>query len=205
MSETLMTGQENTDAGQQAAGEAGQVPADGQQQQTTPAAAESTTNQDASKPDASVPEKYDFKFEDGVQVDGEAVGEFEGIAKELGLKQDQAQKVADLGAKMAQKWQAQQVEQIQKVQSEWANQARTDKEFGGDTLGQNLSVAKQALDTFATPELKQLLNESGLGNHPEVIRVFYRVGKSVSEDRFVSGSKASSAADPAKRLFPNQA
>lgn len=205
MSETLMTGQENTDAGQQTAGDAGQQPADNQQQQTTPAAAESQTDENASKTESVVPEKYEFQFDEGVKVDGEAVGEFEGIAKELGLKQDQAQKVADLGAKMAQKWQAQQVEQIQKVQSEWANQARTDKEYGGDSLSQNLSVAKQALDSFATPELKQLLNESGLGNHPEVIRVFYRVGKSVSEDRFVSGGKATTAADPAKRLFPNQA
>jgi hypothetical protein len=66
--------------------------------------------------------------------------------------------------------------------------SKTDQEFGGEKLSENLSVAKKALDAFGTPELRKLLDDSGLGNHPEVIRMMYRAGKAISEDRFVGGS-----------------
>jgi len=32
-----------------------------------------------------------------------------------------------------------------------------------------------------------LLNQTGMGNHPEMIRVFHRISKAVSEDSFVPG------------------
>ena len=82
---------------------------------------------------------------------------------------------------------------------------KTDAEIGGDKLPENLAVARKALETFGTPELKALLNESGLGNHPEVIRFFYRSGKAISEDRVIRGGAAGQPTDPAKRMFPNQA
>jgi hypothetical protein len=50
-------------------------------------------------------------------------------------------------------------------------------------------VAKKALDAFGTAELRSLLNESGLGNHPEVIRFMFRAGKAISEDSMVTGTK----------------
>jgi hypothetical protein len=50
-------------------------------------------------------------------------------------------------------------------------------------------VAKKALDAFGTTELRSLLNESGLGNHPEVIRFMFRAGKAISEDSMVTGTK----------------
>jgi hypothetical protein len=50
-------------------------------------------------------------------------------------------------------------------------------------------VAKKALDAFGTAELRSLLNESGLGNHPEVIRFMFRAGKAISEDSMVTGNK----------------
>jgi hypothetical protein len=68
--------------------------------------------------------------------------------------------------------------------------SKGDKEFGGDKLSENLGVAKKALDAFGTAELRSLLNQSGLGDHPEVIRFMYRAGKAISEDRFVGGAPA---------------
>ena len=85
---------------------------------------------------------------------------------------------------------ARQTEQIAKARNEWADTSRADKEFGGEKLAENLATAKKAMDAFATPELRTLLDESGLGNHPEVIRMFYRTGKAMSEDRFVTGQAA---------------
>lgn len=149
------------------------------------------------KPEGA-PETYEFKAPDGVRFDDTVIGAFSEVAKELNLTQDQAQKVLD---KMAPVIAARQIEQIQAARAEWAEAAKTDKEFGGDKLAENLAVAKKALDAFATDELRTLLNESGLGNHPEVIRVFYRAGKAISEDRFVAGQSGSPNQADARRLY----
>ena len=79
--------------------------------------------------------------------------------------------------------------QVEAVTQGWLDQSSSDKEFGGERLDANLAVAKTALDKFGTPELKQLMNQTGLGNHPELIRFFYRAGKAISEDTYVGGHK----------------
>ena len=153
-----------------------------------------------------MPEQYaDFAFEDGKALDAELADDIKATAKELGLTQSQAQKLADLALKRTESAQSKQAEMLAQARDEWAGQAKADKEFGGDAIEANLATARKALDTFGTPELKALLNESGLGNHPEVIRFFYRSGKAISEDRVIRGGAAGQPTDPAKRMFPNQA
>lgn len=134
-----------------------------------------------------VPEKYEFKAPEGMALDPELTGELEGVARGLELSQEQAQQVADLGVKLAQKFQAKQLEIVQQARTDWANQTRADAEIGGANVAQNVATAEKALTAFGTPELRALLKESGIGNHPEVIRAFYRVGKAISEDRVVTG------------------
>lgn len=152
-----------------------------------------------------VPEQYaDFSFEEGKALDASLADDIKATAKELGLTQSQAQKMADLALKRTEAAQTQQAELLTQARTEWAETAKSDSEFGGDTLSENLGIARKALDTFGTPELKALLNESGLGNHPEVIRVFYRAGKAISDDRIVTGGVGASAQQgDARRLYPN--
>jgi hypothetical protein len=148
-----------------------------------------------------VPEAYEFKAPEGVELDTEAVSEFSALAKELKLPADQAQKVADIAIKMAQR----QAEQTAAVVKGWADQSKTDKEFGGDNLDANLAVAKKAVGAFGSDEFKRLLNETGIGNHPEFIRFAYRAGKAMSDDTFVKGGNPSSTNNVPfeKRLYPN--
>lgn len=139
---------------------------------------------------AGAPEEYaDFTVPEGMTLDTEAIGELKVLAKEKNLGQEDTQKFVDLGAKIVQKVESQYKDQIANVQAGWLEATKTDKEFGGDNLQENVAVAKKALDAFGTPELSKLLTESGLGNNPEIIRVLYRVGKAVSEDRLVPGDK----------------
>jgi hypothetical protein len=150
------------------------------------------------------PEKYeDFKLPEGMQADTPVMGEFATLAKELNLPQEAAQKLVDLAGKM----QAGNVEQIQahiEAQGEaWGNEARADKEFGGDKFDENLAVAKRALDQFGTPELKSLLVASKMGNHPEVLRFFYRAGQAISQDGFVPGRHGAPAGDAASVMYPS--
>ena len=153
------------------------------------------------------PEAYEFQAIEGQEFDPEVMKSFSEIAKELDLPQDAAQKVLD---KVAPKILERQMQALETARNEWAESARTDKEFGGDKLNDNLVVAKKALDSFGTPELRKLLNESGLGNHPEMIRMMYRAGKAISEDRFVGGTRGGQKSGPkgfndlASALYSNQ-
>jgi hypothetical protein len=160
------------------------------------------TPSDQDKPQGA-PDKYEFKLPDGVQLDDKGTTAFSEVAKELNLTQEAAQKVLD---KMGPVIAGRHVEALTQAKAQWVEGAKSDKEFGGDKLGENLAVAKKALDTFGTPELRTLLNESGLGNHPEIIRAFFRAGKAISEDKFVPAGTGSpkgvkAAADA---LYPNQ-
>jgi hypothetical protein len=186
-------------------------PADGQQTATQPSTDANAKPGEKPADAPAVPEKYDFQLPDGVQLEAAALEELSGMAKELGLTQEQAQKVANLGAKQAQAFAAQLTERQQAATAEWATQTSADKELAGpqgQALEENLSFAKKAIDTFATPEFKKLLNESGLGNHPEMVRVFVRAGKAISEDgRLVSGSagqKVRESTPIENRIYPNQ-
>lgn len=224
MTESLMTDQaatttEGTPASQDASStqptgseqQASQQQADGTQNQQAGQDGQKTGNtegdQNGDKAQAKAPEVYEFKAGEGREFDPEVLKSFSEIAKELDLPQDAAQKVLD---KVAPKILERQMQALETARNEWAESARTDKEFGGDKLNDNLVVAKKALDSFGTPELRKLLNESGLGNHPEMIRMMYRAGKAISEDRFVGGTRGGQKSGPkgfndlASALYSNQ-
>lgn len=149
------------------------------------------------------PEVYDFKAPEGGAFDTQVIEAYSAIAKELDLPQDSAQKILDkVGPVIA----ARQAEQITAAQTQWAADTTTDKEIGGDKLNENLAVAKQALDKFGTPELHKFLADTKLGNHPEVIRLLYRAGKAISEDKVLTGGRNTppTTTSKAERLYPNQ-
>ena len=128
---------------------------------------------------AEVPEKYEFKAPEGVELDSVAADEFSALAKDLKLTADQAQGVVDIAVKMQQR----QAESVAATVKEWGDQSKADKEFGGDNLDANLAIAKKAVDTFGSDAFKQLLSSSGLGNHPEVIRL-RRIAKEIIPHSF---------------------
>lgn len=141
-----------------------------------------------------VPEKYEFKAPEGVeQLDPQALAVFEPIAKELGLSQEQAQKLVDIYPQIQQ----QQAEAWSKQVTDWGDQVKADKEIGGDKLTASVGQAQKALDQFGTPALREYLESSGLGNHPELVRAFAKVGKMMSEDKIIMPNQGGqrSAAD----------
>ncbi|MGF7480908.1 peptidase [Providencia sp. SP181] len=151
---------------------------------------------DDKRPVSAAPEKYEFTAGEGQELDKEAVAAFEPIARELGLSNEQAQKIVDVyGSTIMPQLVKQQADEWQKQVTGWAETVNADKEGLGST--ESIGNAQKALDQFGSPELKSYLVETGLGNHPELVRVFSKIGKAMSEDGFVSGSSenARSAAD----------
>lgn len=160
----------------------------------------------ADPPKPGAPEAYEFKAPEGKTYDAEFVKAFAEEAKALDLPQDKAQAVLD---KLSEKAQERQLAKIEEAKTQWLADSRKDAEFGGDKLEENLGIAKKALDAFGSDALKALLNDSGLGNHPELIRFFYRAGKAISEDTFMGGHREGKGQpktfnDMAALLYGNQ-
>ena len=149
-------------------------------------------------------EYKDFKFPNEVKVDDADLGSFKDVAKELKLTQEQAQKLIDLQASVAQKHAKITQDQWNDVQKDWRTKSETDKEFGGEKFKENIGVAKKALDAFASKEFKEALELTGMGNHPEMIRFLYKVGKTLKEDSVqTTGASKGDPKDLAKILYPN--
>lgn len=154
------------------------------------------------------PETYaDFTFPEGIEVDKVAMEAFAPIAKELNLTQEQAQSLVDIQAnqiKLA--TEAQQTAWDTTIEG-WVETARSDKEIGGDNFDAKLATAKIGIEKFGTKELLEIFDATGVGNNPEVIRVFYRIGKLVENDKFVFGKSDAPTQQKtaAEILFPNMA
>ncbi|HHQ5841859.1 TPA: peptidase [Enterobacter asburiae] len=145
-------------------------------------------SEDEEQKQEGAPEKYEFTAGEGVDLDTEALKDFEPVARDLNLTNEQAQKLVDAYPKILAGVQHRQAEAWQKQTEGWAETVKADKEIGGDKLTANLSAAQRALDQFGTPELKEYLEGTGLGNHPELVKAFIKIGKAMSEDGMVDGS-----------------
>ena len=135
-----------------------------------------------------VPEAYAFNnLPDGYSISEEQLAAFSPVLKELGLTQEQADKLVAFDAQRT--LQAQEASQQQAVEfrnqqvGEWETALRSDAVFGGANFDANVAVAKQFLTDFGTPELSAFLAESGLGSHPEVVRLFHKAGQELGEGK----------------------
>ncbi len=141
----------------------------------------------------SAPETYEFTMPEGVELDQGMADAVTPVFKDLGLSQEQADRLTGVYAeamqKQAEAYQASVAEQVES----WANELRSDKELGGDAFGENAGIARAAIEKLGSPELSALLDETGLGNHPELFRFALNVGKHLVEDKPGSGSQASRA------------
>lgn len=201
--ESLLSGQAPTDAGTQQIADQGQAPAAGEQGQQAAAGGQEEQQGQAAAPQGA-PEAYEFQLPEGYELNAEVGEEFSAYAKELNLSQDKAQVAVNMGVKLIESFQAKQLEAFQKQQQLWRDEVVNDKEIGGQQLNENLSYAAKVLDTYA-PDLRQVLNDTGLGNHPAFVKAFVKIGKAISEDRLVGGAQQQGAAprDAAQVLFPN--
>lgn len=165
--------------------------------------------QEAAEKPAQATEKaevYDFKAPEGVAFDKDVIKSYADAAKELGLTQEAAQKMLDKIAPVLHERNTKQLEEnARTVYEQWREQSSSDKEFGGEKLTENLSVAQKFVKSFGTPELETLLESHHLGDHPEIIRVFYRAGKAISQDRYVGGSSPKSGNPASARSFNDHA
>ena len=129
---------------------------------------------------APVDIEYKFDAPEGVEFNQDDLAKFTEIAKEMKLPAEAAKRFVDLAAAR----EVARTEAFAKQVHDWGESVKADKELG---TTENLATAKKTIDTFGTPELRDLLNATGMGNHPEVIRLALAVGRAISEDKIVAG------------------
>lgn len=167
-------------------------------------AAAPDANKEVAKPDdKAVAEKkagekpaddFVIKMPEGVEADESVLKEFKALAKEAGMKPEGAQKFADLYAKAQSTILERAREKNAQQQKEWAEAIKSDKEIGGAKTEETKTVAKSFLARFGSPEVVALLNDTGLGDHPEVVRLLAKAGKAIKEDSVGSTVGGSAAA-----------
>ncbi|MBJ2290745.1 hypothetical protein JFT44_12445 [Pseudomonas sp. MF5691] len=138
------------------------------------------------------PEAYeDFTLPEGMEMDVEILGEFKNLAKELNIPQAKAQQLIDFQSQLASKQAEAYQAAVTKQAQDWAAEIKNDPEIGGENYDKSVASAIKVIQSFGDPALTELLNTSGLGNHPALFKFCHRISAAISEDKFVlPGSQA---------------
>lgn len=129
------------------------------------------------------PESYDdFTMPEGIEVNQDLLEAALPVFKELNLSQDQAQKLVDLQADSVKGAQEAMAQQHVDTVSQWKTALHSDKDIGGDKLNESLANAKLFLKTHGDAETIKYLDDSGLSNHPGLLKMFSKSGALMRED-----------------------
>lgn len=168
----------------------------------------------------TVPEdgKYQVEMPEGIELDTKLLDRFSPKFKDAGLTQRQVQAVATEFAQMRKEeaesymgtpegqWSAASYEYYKEsgTPDSWIEKGKADKEIGGDKWDSSVSTARRAVNELGTPELKALLEATGTGNHPELIRFMAKAGAMIKEDNPATGNApGGKKADRLEVLYPN--
>jgi hypothetical protein len=153
------------------------------------------------KPDIRAPEEYgDFAVPEGMKLEGQELSDFQSFAKEQDLTQEQAQKVLDFAGPKIKAMIEQPYKAWQELTRQWWDQTKADSEVGGTKLEQSAKEAGQAFvpgeaNPFFKTEsevmaIREALKITGAMHHPEVQRLFLRMGKLLAEPGNFTGRPA---------------
>lgn len=163
---------------------------------TDPAAASPDADAEpAAKPD--VPEVYDLKAPEGIELEDAVLPQVQDLFKELGLPQDKAQEVFQklLEIDQARQPTPEQVQQHYEQQAmdlnkQWGDECAKLPELGGENFNKSLEVATKVMVKFGTPELRDFLTYSALGSNPEFFKFIHSVGLAMTPDTMEHGGNA---------------
>ena len=140
-----------------------------------------------------VPVQYNFKQEYGFSAEDNT--KLTDVFKKAKLSQEQADillnayhgDLTNAGQILEQELQTAIVNQ----RNTWANQVKADNELGGQNFATTKLNIGRVMQQFGTPELKNFLNQSGLGYNPDFVRFMNKVGTMIGNDsNFINSNGA---------------
>ena len=156
---------------------------------------------DGGNQNTGAPESYDFKplFDEG-EFDEATANALGDVCRELNLSQEQANSIAKLGIDYHDSMLNSAIEAQEKMVNGWAEE--TKEKLGNkfnETMG-NYGKALQYLER-TSPNIRQILNETGAGNRIEVVQAMALLGSLLSEDKGVGANAGGS--NVSSNLYPN--
>jgi hypothetical protein len=159
------------------------------------------------------PEAYEVKVPEGFDaLDEEALAAATPLLQKMGVKtNEEAQEVIDLFAseiapkmlaRASEQTQAQVQQAVNDVKKGWADETRADADIGGGNFKPSMALAAKALDKFGGPDLRKMLDETGIGFHPALVKFAVNVGRQLGESEFhVSDTSAQEKTTMAQRWY----
>jgi hypothetical protein len=152
------------------------------------AAANDTVLSDKKTDEPIKTEAVELKLPEHSLLDASAVERISAYAKQKGLDNTQAQMLLERESEAVSQFRADQESALKTKATEWKAELLKDQEFGGEAFAKNAELAKRALQKYADPSFVEVLESTGLGNHPALVKMLYRIGKAQAEDSFVNPS-----------------
>ncbi len=158
------------------------------------------------------PEKYDYSkyttLKD-IDFDEELIKKFRPIAQKLNLSQSSFDALMDIALEMSQKqnaiYEKDDETKLQEKVREYNEMLTQDTQMPSqNSIGfrEYMKTADLAFNTFASQELKELFKKTGLIYHPELIKMFNKIGTLAKEDALPQTKKpAVKELTPAEILY----
>lgn len=127
------------------------------------------------------PADYVFHFAPETMIDKGLVSDFQNFAFEQKMSLENARLMAKFYENYVQNQSKKQAEEQTKLLENMKKACETDNEYGGSSFYDNMQYARAAILRFDDGSLAKILNETGFGSHPEVVRFMFRVGKALAE------------------------
>ena len=116
-----------------------------------------------------------------MEYDAKSAQEYGAIARECGLNQEQASKIASYGMQFMQNGVNAAMAQVAATQAKWGEDAKAQLGADFDKTVARAAVGINRLEK-SVPNLRQVLNETGAGNRIEMIQLMAAIGDLVGED-----------------------
>ncbi len=140
------------------------------------------------KPEApKPPEKYELKMPENSPLDPNAIERVASYAKEKGLTNEQAQELLTREHEAVSQFAESQKAMISQKETQWAEELKADKEFGGSQLDEHGQLAYRAASKWFGEEFVDVLKSAKLNHYPPLFKGLVRLGKAMSDDQFVRG------------------
>lgn len=189
----------------------------------TPASTSTPPDQTAKPADGKAPDAYDFKAPEGYTVDSKLVDEVTPIFKEMGLNQDQAQKLFDVHTKALIDAAKAPTTAYETMRTDWQAKVKADPDLAKATNGDKTGLDAVKLDigralnaigdAALVTEFKSAMDLTGAGDHPAFVKALWKLSQHITEGKHVAGGNPSphgqrapgttDKPSPAAALYPN--
>jgi hypothetical protein len=140
------------------------------------------------------PETYtDFTAPEGFTLNKEVIEKAAPIFKELGLTQDQAQKLVNLQTEREAASSKAGLDAYNATRAEWRKEVLGDAELstGGKVKPEVLQNIGKAIDSVGDPALsksfREVMDSTGVGDNPAFVKMMYKWSQAVTEGGHVAG------------------